>query len=93
MQNDGVATIYFYFAAASGPAVNPVPPPADLDNSAILAAGSPLSLNAAVPLALPAGAKYRYEIKRDIDRYLVVKGAAPSTMRIFPSSKSTMQAQ
>lgn len=86
LQNDGTNPIYYYFSP-----VNTV----DLNEATIQAAtDANLTPANAVPKVLRAGQDAPVEIDRDIDKFIVVKSTGGnSTLRIFPSSKSTPQAQ
>lgn len=85
LQNDGANPIYFYFSPTNT---------VDLVDSTIQAAGSTLALVNAVPKILRAAQDAPVELERDIDKFLIVKSTTGTTvLRIFPSSKSTPQAQ
>lgn len=85
LQNDGTNPIYYYFSSSNT---------VDLNEATVTAAGGTLALANAVPKVLRAAQDAPVEIERDIDQFLIVKSTGgTSTLRIFPSSKSTPQVQ
>jgi hypothetical protein len=82
LQNDGTSTIYYYFDTVTS---------SDMAEGTIQAAGATLAQVNAVPKAIPTGVTVPVRIKRDVDKWLVLKSSATSTLRIFPSSDSTVR--
>jgi len=83
LQNDGANPIYFYFSPTNT---------VDLNEATVTAAGGTLALANAVPKVLRSAQDAPVELERDIDLFLIVKATGgTSTLRIFPSSKSTRQ--
>lgn len=84
LQNDGDGKIYYYFSPTNT---------VDLNEATIQAAGSTLANTLAVPKVIRGNTDAPARIQRDKDLFLIVKGSAASTLRIFPSSDSSPQAQ
>lgn len=82
LNESATASLYFY-ATDSADA-------ADLDNTEVLAAGTPPTgmPNSHCFVLLPLQ-RYSYRIHRQVDRYLVVKGSAALNVRLTVSSDST----
>ena len=84
LQNDGTNPIYFYFSPTNT---------VDLNEATIQPATDANLVNAnAVPKVLRAGQDTPIEIDRDLDKFIIVKSTGGNTtLRVFPSSKSTLQ--
>jgi len=82
--------VYFYFADGTAPDVAPAAV-AGVDNTAALAAGTPLAYDNAYCGVLKAGMPpLPFSIDRSIDRFIVVKTAASTaTIRFWAGSTST----
>lgn len=80
LQNDGANTIYFACAASNANAI---------DDTAVLAAGSPLSFANGYCAPLFAGSSIDFRVQKTLHRYLIVKCASgkTSTLRFYASSQ------
>lgn len=75
------ADIWYQFSDVTG---------ATLDPAAVLAAGSALAYANTYGAVLPAGQEIRVHIRKDLDKWLIIRtSAATATLILYASSEST----